>query len=227
VSEPTVLHVEIRQGLRHARAFNVEPDEVRRSLLEPWSRGEDVRLGDREWAPAESELRILEGVRLAPADLAHGQGWYHAERTGRDVTAAALREAALQVPVAIRAPSASTAAVAETVLARVGARGVAWADVRAGLLGPAATGDARAVVAGALLVVDDGEPDAAWLLDAGLAIGALGARAVVVRLGPAVAADPHGVAWVLDPGDPSSVAALAERLRAVLAAGGSRAPRSR
>ena len=222
MSEPTVLHVEIRQGLRHARAFNVEPDELRRALLEPWSRGEQVRLGDRDWAPGESELRILEGARLAPADLAHGQGWYHAERSGRDVTAAVLREAALQVPVAIRAPSAAAGTVAAAVLAGVGARGVAWADVRARLLRPAADGDPRAVVAGALLVVDAGEPDAAWLLDAGLAIGALGARAVVARLGPGGAADPHGVAWAVDPADPAAVAALADRLRAALAAGGSR-----
>ena len=217
-----VFHVEVRNAHRSARAFNIEPGELRRALLEPWSRGDDVRLGDREWTPADSELRILEGARLAPADLAHGQGWYHAERSGRDVTAAALREAALQVPVAIRAPSAAAGAVAAAVLARVGARGVAWADVRATLLGPTAAAAPRGVVAGALLVVDAGEPDGAWLLDAGLAIGALGARAVVARLGPPDAADPHGVAWVVDPADPSSVAALADRVRAALAAGGSR-----
>jgi hypothetical protein len=43
-------------------------------------------LGEHEWDPSESSLRILEGPHLDPPDLSFGQGWSNAERASEDVT---------------------------------------------------------------------------------------------------------------------------------------------
>ena len=137
------FHVEIRRGLHHARAFNLEHDELQRTVLEPWLRGVAVTVGQRQWDPGACRLTVLEGPRLAPADLAHGQGWHNAGRSARDVTAAVLTA-------------------------------VDFAAVRAG----------RTVRAG-LVVVGTGALTVGWGLDAGLAMGTLGARAIVVCLGDA------------------------------------------
>jgi hypothetical protein len=80
------FHVEIGGGINRARAFNLSLDELRRTVLEPWLTGRPVELGEREWSPAESSLRILEGRRLESPDLSFGQGWSNAERTAEDVT---------------------------------------------------------------------------------------------------------------------------------------------
>ena len=77
------FHLEIRRGLHHARAFNLEHPEVRRAVLEPWLRGVAVTLGQRDWDPRACRLTVLEGPPLAPADLAHGQGWHNAGRSAR------------------------------------------------------------------------------------------------------------------------------------------------
>jgi hypothetical protein len=80
------FHVEISGGINHARAFNLDLEELRRTVLEPWLTGRPVELGEREWEPRESELTILEGRHLDPPDLSFGQGWSNAERTAEDVT---------------------------------------------------------------------------------------------------------------------------------------------
>jgi hypothetical protein len=80
------FHVEISGGINHARAFNLDLDELRRTVLEPWLTGRAVELGEHEWDPRESSLRILEGRHLDPPDLAFGQGWSNAERSAEDVT---------------------------------------------------------------------------------------------------------------------------------------------
>lgn len=80
------FHVEISGGLNHARAFNLDLDELRRTVLEPWLTGRPVELGESEWDPRECSLRILEGRRLDPPDLSFGQGWSNAERSAADVT---------------------------------------------------------------------------------------------------------------------------------------------
>jgi hypothetical protein len=212
---PIAFHVEIRHALRQARAFNLEPEELRRRILEPWSRGERVELGDRQWHPGDSEIRVLEGPRLDGADLAHGQGWHHAERSARDVTAAALRAVALDVPVAVRARSAEAGAAAAAVLERAGARGVDWEPIRTHLLGRRGASAPEHPIAAALIVVDADEHDGGWRLDAGLAIGAFGPRAVLAHVG-APPADPEPAAARLDAGDPASIDAVAARLREAL-----------
>lgn len=86
------FHVEISGGINHARAFNLSLDELRRQVLEPWLTSRQVELGEREWQPEESSLRILEGRHLDTPDLSFGQGWANAERTAEDVTARLLTE---------------------------------------------------------------------------------------------------------------------------------------
>jgi len=80
------FHVEIAGGINHARAFNLSLEELRRAILEPWLTGRFVDLGEHEWDPRESSLRILEGPHLDTPELSFGQGWSNAERSAEDVT---------------------------------------------------------------------------------------------------------------------------------------------
>jgi hypothetical protein len=84
------FHVEVSSGLRHARSFNLEPEELRRAVLEPWLSGRSLELGDHKWDPEETELRVLEGPELSNPELSFGQGWANAERGSTDVTARVL-----------------------------------------------------------------------------------------------------------------------------------------
>ncbi len=93
------FHVEISAaGLRHARAFNLEAEELRATIVEPWLAGRTIELGDQEWVPSESSLRILDGPRLEGPDLSFGQGWSNAERASRDATREVLAEAESEAP---------------------------------------------------------------------------------------------------------------------------------
>jgi hypothetical protein len=104
-------------------------------------------------------------------------------------------------------------------LAELGAGVADWAAVRARILDSATAAGASPPGAGGIiavvLVVERSEPASAWLFDAGLALGALGKRAVVAQLGneasPAALRD-LGVVRI-DPGDPASLRALLERLQ--------------
>jgi hypothetical protein len=95
------FHVEIKRGVGRAWAFNLSEVELRRTVIEPWRRGAPARLGDRDWPPRGSTLRILEGPELAPPDLAHGQGPNSARRSAEDVTRRVLAEQAAAAPAAI------------------------------------------------------------------------------------------------------------------------------
>jgi hypothetical protein len=93
------FHVEISvSSLRHARVFNLGEDELRASILEPWMAGRTIELGDQEWIPRDSSLRVLDGPRLEGPDLSFGQGWSNAERSARDATAEALAAAEREAP---------------------------------------------------------------------------------------------------------------------------------
>ena len=87
------FHVEISGGINRARAFNLNLEELRRTILESWLTGRPVELGEREWDPRESALRILEGPHLDTPDLSFGQGWSNAERASEDVTHRVLEKA--------------------------------------------------------------------------------------------------------------------------------------
>ena len=81
------FHIELATGRQHARSFNLNDEELRRTVLDPWLAGRPVLLGDRKWTRDESELKILEGPELSVQDLAFSQGWANAQRVSDDVTA--------------------------------------------------------------------------------------------------------------------------------------------
>lgn len=87
------FHIEVSEGIGHARSFNLSAEELQRTVLEPWLSGRPILLGDRKWDPEESRLRILEGSELSNPELSFGQGWANAERGSEDVTRRLLESA--------------------------------------------------------------------------------------------------------------------------------------
>jgi hypothetical protein len=175
-------HVEVRSSLQRAWLFNLEAEELRQRVLSPWAAGAAFALAERRWEPRESELRIIEGRRLEPAELAHGQGWNRAQRTGRDVTRELLARGAGTVVSATRAGHELGVAL----LRELGLEAVDWGRARAALLEGA---DAGLVTALVMTSAETGP----WLFDAGLALGALPGRAVLVADGPGAPAQLAGV----------------------------------
>jgi hypothetical protein len=180
------FHVQIRRSMHHARVFNLDAGELRGRVLEPWARGGPVALGDQEWDPRDCALTVLEGAAVDPPDLAHGQGWHRALRSARDVTEDVLRASAPAAAVAVLATTPAARRVARAALDRLGVEAFDWAALRSRLL---AGEHADEPIAGALIILDGHAPANTWLLDVGLAVGALGARAVVACTPDGPAAD--------------------------------------
>jgi len=203
--------VQVSRSLRRAQVFNLGEAELRAQVLEPWLRGGSVALGDRHWDPASSRIVVLEGPALAPPELGHGQGWNNALRTGQDVTRAMFER--LEPPraaagsLALLAGDAQAREEAEVLLTDLGLSPVDWSDVRERILESRPAGVAIA----AAVVVIDGPPG----FDVGLALGALGRRAIAVTL----TADPPpaelaGIEVLrLDSGRREGLQALVERLQ--------------
>lgn len=80
------FHVELSAGINHARAFNLSREQLLSQVVAPWLEDLAIELGEREWQPAESELKILEGPQLDGPDLSFGQGWANAQRSSENVT---------------------------------------------------------------------------------------------------------------------------------------------
>lgn len=87
-----MYHVQLQKSLNTACAFNLGEAELR-AILEPWSRGQPIELGERRWNPVEARLTVIEGPHLAAQDLSMGRGWRAAERRGEDVTERVLAQA--------------------------------------------------------------------------------------------------------------------------------------
>lgn len=125
------FHVELSSGIRHARSFNLSREQLMAEVIAPWLEDLPVELGEQEWQPGESKLKILEGPQLDGPDLAFGQGWSNAERASEEVT---RRELAAAPP-----PDLPDAFVIETeqpgaALGRLfegqAANPIAWAEAR-------------------------------------------------------------------------------------------------
>ncbi len=84
-----MFHVELRE-LRQfshvAHSFNLSETELSAKVLAPWSEGQLVVLGERQWEPKRTKLTILEGPELRLDELGMGRGWGNAIRHGHDVT---------------------------------------------------------------------------------------------------------------------------------------------
>src|SRR5436190_16650262 len=214
------FHVEVRQGFRRASAFNLDAEKLRQTVIDPRRSGGPLERGDREWDPSESTLTILEGPKLSPSDLSFGRGWQSAERSAKDVTAAAISGAAREASrVCLLAASPSAERALGESLRRLGVEPVGWAAVRdrirSAVSGVPDRPLERIELVATFVAVDDSDPDEGWLFEAGLALGALGRRAVIARLGdarlPAKLAD-FG-ALEIDMRTPASLQALEECLR--------------
>ena len=210
------FHVEISSGFRQrARAFNLDEETLRREILEPWTRGRPIELGDKRWEPKDCALIILEGPELADTDLSMGRGWSNAQRRSENVTRRMVAAAAAPAAgplVAVLCEGADAAEALGRMLERLELRTASWAELRGAILGaaPAEGGPGYAAV----LAVEGVEPSAGWLFDAGLARGALGGRAVFAQLGSGgIPAPLAGVDVMrLEPDDESSLRALRDRL---------------
>ncbi|HVC07418.1 MAG TPA: hypothetical protein VND98_07540 [Solirubrobacterales bacterium] len=92
------FHVQLSSSLHRARVFNLEEDELRRTVLEPWVASQPFEFGERRWEPRESKLTVLEGRALTTPDLSFGQGWSNALRLAEDVTPRMVEAAQASAP---------------------------------------------------------------------------------------------------------------------------------
>ncbi|HVM95847.1 MAG TPA: hypothetical protein VMT89_05630, partial [Candidatus Acidoferrales bacterium] len=107
------------------------------------------------------------------------------------------------------ATSAAAAVQATDLLTDLGLHTVDWVEARAYMLGDPSSPFS------AMLAVDTDEPHGDWLFDAGLALGALRERALIVLLDGArlPAGLPEGRALQYDPAIPGAEAAVAAALK--------------
>jgi hypothetical protein len=115
--------------VHRARVFNLDRDDLIAKVAQPWLEDRTIGMGDREWVPRRSSLRILEGPRMETADLSFGQGWANAERACEDVTRALLETApAPPIPDAFVVETADPDGLLNEVLAEHDGRAIPWAE---------------------------------------------------------------------------------------------------
>jgi hypothetical protein len=125
------FHVELNSGLNHARAFNLSHEELLRKIVAPWLEDLPIELGEQNWQPAESQLKILEGPHLGGPDLSFGQGWANAERASESVTKRELAAApAPQRPDAFVVEAESPEALVSEMLESQQVTPVTWSDAQ-------------------------------------------------------------------------------------------------
>jgi hypothetical protein len=126
------FHVEIAAGFRHARVFNLSREDLAAEVVQPWLADRRIEMGDREWQPRESKLKILEGPEMSSSDLAFSQGWSNAERASADVTRAVLAapELAPALPDAFVVETDSPEALTGELVAGQQGRAIEWAEAR-------------------------------------------------------------------------------------------------
>lgn len=125
-----MFHVEVSRGVHRARVFNLTREDLLEKVVGPWQEDRRITMGDREWVPRESELKVLEGPRMENADLSFGQGWSNAERAAEDVTRELLESApATAAPDAFVIETDSPEALLAEVVGYRG-RPLHWAEAR-------------------------------------------------------------------------------------------------
>ncbi len=126
-----MFHVEISSGFRHARVFNLTRGDVMEKVVQPWIEERVIEMGDREWEPAESSLRIFEGPRMETADLSFGQGWANAERASENVTRALIAQAPPpSLPDAFVIETDTPEAVTAELVGGQDGRAIPWNEAR-------------------------------------------------------------------------------------------------
>jgi hypothetical protein len=86
-----MYHIELRQFPHNFCHFNLSEQQLRQ-IVEPWTAGETVELGERKWDPRRAKLTVLEGPQIANNQLTMGRGWSVAQRESEDVTRRVLVE---------------------------------------------------------------------------------------------------------------------------------------
>jgi hypothetical protein len=125
------FHVELSSGIKHARSFNLSREQLMAEVIAPWLEDLPVELGEQEWTPAESKLKILDGPQLDGPDLAFGQGWSNAERASDEVTERELAAApAPDLPDAFVIEAEQPDAALGKLLEGQGASPLAWTEAR-------------------------------------------------------------------------------------------------
>jgi hypothetical protein len=125
------FHVEISVPMRHARVFNLNQEDLISKVVGPWLENRVIEMGEREWLPEESALKILDGPQMDPPELSFGQGWSNAERKSEDVTRQVLQDApAPKVPDAFLVETDSPESVAAEVVAGHGGRAIDWSEAK-------------------------------------------------------------------------------------------------
>jgi hypothetical protein len=125
------FHVEISVPMRHARVFNLNREDLFAKVVGPWLENRIIEMGDREWLPADSSLKILEGPHMDPPDLSFGQGWANAERKSEVVTRQLIEAVpAPKVPDAFLVESDSPESVTADVVAGHGGRAIQWSEAK-------------------------------------------------------------------------------------------------
>lgn len=100
-------------------------------VIAPWLEDLPVELGEHEWPPAESKLKILEGPQLDGPDLAFGQGWSNAERASEEVTQRELAAApAPDLPDAFVIEAEQPDSSVGKLLEGQAASPIAWTEAR-------------------------------------------------------------------------------------------------
>jgi hypothetical protein len=123
------FHVELSAGMNRARVFNLTREELMAGVVEPWLQDRTIAMGEREWAPRKSALRILEGPRMEDPDLAFGQGWANAERSSENATRRILDEAPPpRVPDAFVVETDSPEAVSAELVSGHDGRAIQWSE---------------------------------------------------------------------------------------------------
>jgi len=125
------FHVELSNGIKHARSFNFSREQLMAEVIAPWLEDLPVELGEQEWQPAESKLKILEGPHLDGPDLAFGQGWSNAERASEEVTQRELAAAPPpDLPDAFVIEAAQPGVALGELLQGQAASPIAWTEAR-------------------------------------------------------------------------------------------------
>jgi hypothetical protein len=112
------FHLEISSLVDRVRVIDVDEDELRERVLEPWTIGLPFEFRQRTWAPRESRLTVLAGPALeGPPDP--DRTWEALQRAASDVTRPQLEAAEASAP----AQSAATIEASSLELALKSLRG--------------------------------------------------------------------------------------------------------
>jgi len=98
-----VYHLALNNFPHSCNRFNMDERQLM-EIVVPFSRGQEISLGEQTWDPKHTTLTVIEAPELPVGQLAPGRGWGNVERTGRDVTADVLARVAESDAKAAAAP---------------------------------------------------------------------------------------------------------------------------